>query len=216
MVRVHQVHPLERREQPGDAQIEGAARAVQIDRVEQAIARRRAPGSTGGAGRIPGIAGALDCAVFHRDRLSGRGLGATRGGRFSCISRACASGSASPTVAREPRPSDRLWIIAPRPRATVPPPRRPTQRQSGRGSPRAGSTALPSASAGCEDHARPSHERSCTTARRRRRPSTRASGGRLPRSRERGRCPASRGVAAGSADGRPKGLGRRARTGRAR
>ena len=77
MVRVHQVHPLERGEQPGDAQIEGAARAVQIDRVEQAIARRRAPGRTRGAGRIPGIAGALDCAVFHTDRLSGCGLRGT-------------------------------------------------------------------------------------------------------------------------------------------
>ena len=78
MAWVHQVHPIERREQPGDAQIEGTACAVQIDRVEQAIARRRAPGSTGGAGRIPGIAGALGCAVFHTDRLSGRGLRATR------------------------------------------------------------------------------------------------------------------------------------------
>ena len=78
MVWVHQVHPIERREQPGHAQIEGAARAVQVDRVEQAVARRGAPVRTRSAGRIPGITGALDCAVFHRDRLSGRGLCATR------------------------------------------------------------------------------------------------------------------------------------------
>ena len=115
MVRVHQVHPLERREQPGDAQFEGAACAVQIDRVEQAIARRRRAGRVPGiAGRIPGIAGPLDCAVFHSDRLSGRGLRATRGPAFFVhFSRVRERVGFTDRGAR-PHPSDRLWNIASR------------------------------------------------------------------------------------------------------
>ena len=119
MVWVHQVHPLERREQPGDAQIEGAARAVQIDRVEQAIARRRR------VGRIPGIAGCLDCAVFHTDRISGGGLRAMLGLGFSrnfLRVRACVGFTAwsgrdmrmRQGALRGPPPSDRLRSIAPR------------------------------------------------------------------------------------------------------